>query len=173
MTENQYIKILELLQDKSSWELAKDMIIMSRRNMLPSGNILVAMLVYESSCANGDYENWLDFHEIRGDMRCFTGLDKYRNGCLHEIRLLDRGTLYDSSSHDSLDNWFTKQGFKDVSNIEEKRAYLLLFFRRLYRLKYPLINIDDDLFELENNGAFRENLLLPSYNITEEEITDD
>lgn len=162
MDERQYLKILELLREKDSVELGKEMMLSFRKELSPFGFVLFAMLAYEV-----DRFCWDDNIVAK---RTFIQKDTYRNGCLQEVRLLKEGILQNSDSYDALDNWLSKQGFKSYEDSDRKRQYLLLFFRRLYRLKFPIDDIEHWLFELENNSSFTLGVELPVYNITRDEI---
>ena len=163
MNEQQYLKILELLREKDSVELGKEMMLSFRKELPPFGFILLAMLAYEVN-------RWHWNDDMYGIKRTFSQKDAYRNGCLHDVRLLKDCILQDSDSCDALDNWLSKQGFKSYEDSDHKRQYLLLFFRRLYRLKFPIDDIEHWLFELENNSSFTLGVELPVYNITRDEI---
>jgi len=163
MNEQQYLKILELLREKDSVELGKEMMLSFRRDLHPFGFVLFAMLAYEV-----DRIRWDDI--MYGRARTFFERDTYRNGCLHDVRLLKECILHNSNSCDALDNWLSKQGFKSYEDSDRKRQYLLLFFRRLYRLKFSIYDIEHWLFELENNNSYTLGVELPVYNITRDEI---
>jgi hypothetical protein len=127
MDEREYLKILELLKEKETSDIAKEMLLQFSNTVPRHELLLIAMMVYEHE--KRDIEG-----RVLGSL--FTKWDRYQGGCLRKVSYYFTQKILVDQTRGCVDHYFHELNL-NRSTPDEGRDVLLLFVRRLTAIGIP------------------------------------